>query len=385
LHPLFAKTFTNFAERHLGVDQTCRSPEYWTLLAPVLEEKYDVTDHMNHPYDRDMRKFIRDDFTWDAFDKLAQNARDGEKALSILSTLPSQRRTCGSSSLESLPTEIINMVMVNSCLDPIDIVSLGLSSQLLWIHVLHFIVQSCRKAPWAETPLLCTGTYTKSLPPAIHTLKPDMAEEDRQFFGRVYRGPRYGPNYGTCPARKFNWGAIDSYTECNEQHTSSAWLQAFLDLSKTSGIPTYSLKTLRRSLEAVIHPNKSKVPISWTLRNHTTKECVSLKAGRTCVATRNYIHVKGMPRLSVDTALLLRICWSTAHVDKEDDLDDVYGANSDQHAHLLLKLKRGKWAGHFFDIVLSNRESQAGEELQGWCDVTSEIIKEAAAWRAVFK
>ena len=64
--------FANFADRHLGVDQTTRSSERWTLLAPVLEEQYDVTDHMNYFHHQDMRKFIKDDFTWDAFDKLGK-------------------------------------------------------------------------------------------------------------------------------------------------------------------------------------------------------------------------------------------------------------------------------------------------------------------------
>ena len=339
---------------------------------------------MNRPYDRDMRKFIKDDFTWDAFENLANYIRDGQKAWSILSTLPSLRRTGGYSSFESLPTEIVNMIVADSCLDPIDVVSLGLSSQVLWVHVLHLILESCQSAPWATTPLVCTGSWTMSLPPAIHELKPDMAQEDQQYIDRFNAGPRCGPRYGMCPARTFNWNAISPYADQDKYHNGSAWLQAFFETVERSGIPTNSLKTLRKSLEAIVNPNRSNMPVSWTLRNRTTKEYVSLKAGRTWVARRDYVHVKGMPWLSVDKALLLRICWSTTYVDREDDLDDVV-ASSNQHGRLLLKMKRGIWAGHCFDIVPSIGDSQSGEESEGWCDVTSEIIKEAAAWRAICK
>ena len=320
--------------------------------------------------------------------------------MSVLSTFPTQKRTESSSPIESLPIEIVDMIIADPCLEPIDIVSLGLSSYSLWIYVLQHIVQKCQKAPWADTPLLCSGSWTMSLPQAIHDIKPELKQQEENFF-------KLSGDHGACPARNFNWGAISSFTEHSEQHRGSVWVQAFIDLSGPScipvkglqglrtsleavaglnqaKIPTRGLKRLRRSLEAVINPSKSTVPTAWTLRNHTTKECVFLKAGHTYRKNEYDVHVKGMPWLSVDRALLLRICWSCAHV-TEDDVFAGYDAKWEQHARLLAQMKRGKWAGHCFDIVPSARASQAKKEQQEWCDVTSEIIKEAAAWRAIFK
>lgn len=347
-----------------------------------------------------MRKFIKDDFTWDAFDKLAQYGRTGERALSVISTLPTQKRTGSSSPIESLPIEIIDMIIADPCLEPIDVVSLGLSSHFSWIYVLQYIVQKCQKAPWANTPLLCTGSWTMSLPQAIHDIKPELKQQEEVFF-------KQSNQYGACPARKFNWGAISSFAERNEQHRGLVWTQAFSDLSGMSCIPAKDLKGLRRSLEAIIGPNQAKIPAgslqrlrrsleavvnpiksampaAWTLRNLTTKEYVSLKAGHTYRKNEYHVYVKGIPWLSVDRALLLRICWSSTCITEGDDYFN-YDANGDEYAHLLAQMMRGKWAGDCFDIVPNNRESQAWEEAQGWCDVTSEIIKEAAAWRAVFK
>ena len=90
-----------------------------------------------------------------------------------------------------------------------------------------------------------------------------------------------------------------------------------------------------------------------------------------------------MPKLSLDKAILLRICWSAPHgLEQDDDWDDeTEGLNEFQR--LLTKLKRGKWAGHRFNVSPGSR-GRCSEEIDGWHDVTHEIIRDAAAWNKVF-
>jgi hypothetical protein len=86
-----------------------------------------------------------------------------------------------------------------------------------------------------------------------------------------------------------------------------------------------------------------------------------------------------MPKLSLDKALLLRICWSAPHRLEQDDdeADETEGINDFQRQ--LAKLKRGKWAGHRFDVSPTDR-GRCSEETDGWRDVTHEIIRDAVAW-----
>ena len=190
-----------------GVDQTTRTSERWTLLAPALEEKYDITpdledEHTNRP---DISKFLRNNYSWDAFEKLAQYARNGKKACSILSDLPRSDNNNHGTSLECLPAEIIRMIISDPILHPADVVSLGLTSHLLWTHALAHMASICSKGPWAETPLVCTGTWTISVPPAIHRLHPHIKQDEEVFFKRARIAGRWGPMRGVCPAREYNW------------------------------------------------------------------------------------------------------------------------------------------------------------------------------------
>ena len=82
-----------------------------------------------------------------------------------------------------------------------------------------------------------------------------------------------------------------------------------------------------------------------------------------------YVHVKGIPWLSLDKALVLRVCWAAPYFAYDDD-------GYDPECALLAQLKRGKWAGHCFDVV---RASDL-ETDENWQDVTKDIIREAKAW-----
>lgn len=371
-----------------GVDQTTRSSERWTLLAPALEERYDITsdledDCTNRP---DICKFLRNDFTWGAFDKLAEYRRNEEKALSLLSRLSDTTMHQRTSSLELLPTEIIRMIVSDSVLQPVDIVSLGLSSQLLWAHMLQHIASKTQRAPWAETPLVCTGTWTMSLPSAIHNLHPNIKQDEASFFDRASINPGWRPMRGTCPARKYNWNAVSEFYERNESQNGATWSLAFMELSNIACVSAESLRVLRKSLDAILNPARSSMPTTWCLQNLTTCEYVSLKASPMYGTAQWHVHVKGMPKLELGKAILLRICWSAAHVRDDDDNDDDEHSGDgsvDEHRQLMTRLKRGKWAGHCFRVVPSAEAHRVGG-IVVWRDVTNELIQDARAWNKEF-
>lgn len=354
------------------------------MLTPALEERYDITPDLatgdwHHP---DISRLLQNDFTWGAFVKLAQYKRNEQEAFSVLSALPTRTRVEQNSSFENLPNEVLRLIISNPALEPIDVVSLGLSSHLLWVHVLDYIAHDCQKAQWAGTPLVCTGTWTMSLPPAVYAMKPAIKEKEEEFFNQrtIVRGMRM--LRGTCPAREYNWDAITSYRERDELGNGSVWAQAFMNRADGSHISDPSLKVLKRSLDAILNPRKSDTPSSWHLRNLSTREFISLKSSPLHGKNEYFVHVKGMPKLSLDKAILLRICWSAPHISQpryNDDDEEI-----EEGCRVLDKLKRGKWAGNCFDVTPDIPISQSMVVREGWRDVTQEIIQEAAVWKRVF-
>ena len=88
------------------------------------------------------------------------------------------------------------------------------------------------------------------------------------------------------------------------------------------------------------------------------------------------MHVKGVPWLTLDRVLLLRICWCAPYGEDSEEIDGMRG-------DVLLRIERGIWAGHCFDVVPSTEHAPSSGE--GWSDVTQSTVKEAVAWKAMFK
>ena len=350
-------------------------------MTPLLEEKVDLTnDFFKDQESRETlpQNFLLGDFTWDAFDRLAQCGKQELDLQSMLSSLP-QRRSKKASPLERVPPELLNIIISDPCLDVEDVIAFGLASQSLWLHVLGHIQDACAKAPWAGTPLLCTGSYLMSVPPAIHALYPIMEQEEKEFFNRPGRGSRGCPARGICPARKFNWNSISDYVDRTDHDHREVWLNSFTNLRGSSGIPDGYLNALQVSLKDALSVTRpADPPRTWILRNHTTHEFVSLKACRMYGKQERCVHVNGLPWLSLDKALILRICWAapSPRLYNDDKDENEY----DTEHNLMKKLKRGQWAGHSFDVVCAE-----GTELsEQWHDVTKEVVKEGRAWKAAF-
>lgn len=275
------------------------------------------------------------------------------------------------SAIELLPAEILSTITSPGLLDTRDIVALGLSSRTLWIHVLWHIQRASRKGPWVGTPLILTGTYLTTAAPVMHESSPELKEEEMEWAAL---GQRSSSSWrrGICPARKWNWNAIDSYKDIALYNSRFAWREAFAERANNATLHSGELGFLQQTLEQALRPLPTS-PIkgtAWTLRNLKTKEYVSLSKSRRYVRESSYVNVKGCPWLSLDKALVLRLSWT------EHDLDrSILPPNTIHQVH------HGKWAGHSFDIVC-----QAPSELGApWRDVTEEIVKEAKDFKAACK
>ena len=347
-----------------GVDQTFRSQQRWNVLTPLLKERIDLTIEPTHEYGdpTEPHRVSAGLYRWSAFDKLAQHHVDDADMQSLLPKLSRRCRNDYTSALECLPSELLGIIISDSSLEPMDIIALGLCSETLWLHVIRNVQNSRREAPWANTPLICTGTYLTDVPPAIHSLYPDMAQREKEFNDRPGRGMRGAASRGMCPARKWNWNAVSSYTESSADGTAS-WTRAFEALQERSGIREKEQLEVQRSLEVALRPRVTKV--GWILRKHTTQEYVTLESGGLGEHRSDDVHVEGTPWLTLDKALTVRICWSSP-----ESCRDPTGT-IDTNAETV----RGPWAGHKFDVV---RDVEMGRE---WRDATAEVVKEAELFK----
>jgi hypothetical protein len=163
-----------------------------------------------------------------------------------------------------------------------------------------------------------------------------------------------------CPARRWNWDAIKDFRNISELDRDDVWLVAVDALHSEGLLRPSIIQILLQSLARVLKGVKlsGQDEREWILRNLTLKEYVLL---RRSTADGKDLHVKGMSSLSLDKALILRLCWSV--VDPGYDSDDASQAQ---------KFRRGPWAGHCFDLV-PVRPSSVGDT---WKDVTKEILDE---------
>jgi hypothetical protein len=341
-----------------------RSPQRWSIMVPALKEQYDITNELSRrppKYSEYPQSLVERDFTWDAFEKLARREHAPLPAYLKLRRQLSTK----ASAIESLPAELLSMIFSDPNLSTEDIVALGLASQTLWHYVLAHIQRASSKAPWANTPLLCTGTYLTTLPEPIYVLDPESKWRGDEWYNHST------PRRGMCPARRWNWDARCEFLDRADGSQEDEYLKFFESLCEKSKVDAKDRKELRRSLamafgRSTIAPNGKRKGVSrketngddrWVWRNLTTKEYVLLTHRKKFHHEDNYFHVKGMPSLSLDKAIIMRTIWS----------EDVLYAKGD--------IKRqAPWAAHCFDVVRF-KEIETGK---GWNDTTAEVVEQ---WR----
>lgn len=349
------------------VERQPQRPQRWSILAPALEERHHVTDGHGLGYGRTgVPTIIDGDFKWDAFGKLAMNRANKvpgslEKALAKLPPKTDAERV---SPLEKLPNEILSMILDDDQFGRADVAMIGLCSRSLWQQCLSHIKASACQGQWANTPLVCTGTYLETLPPAIYEAFPSLKHAADHWQSFPLPGPGATRN-GKCPARDWNGDAFVSFKEV-VQTRDQDWLVALnmaLYMPGTNIHPT-DREPLRQSLTHALRISKPQARSSWLLRNRTTREYVDLR----CVITvdeEHVLYVKDVPALTLDKALMLRICRT------KPGLHRPYRLGVDD-------LLQGKWAGHKFDVIAAD----VGHGVAGWRDVmTQDVVEEWGVWK----
>jgi hypothetical protein len=222
------------------------------------------------------------------------------------------------------------MILDSDALQPSDVINAGLCSRSLWSHVLLHIkrVTHSISPAWAGVPILCTGSWLRDLPHTLYKLYPaEKANEDRyrQHVGRWY---------GACPARDWNWNALSEVYEDYDPETEKYIQYGFNEVDGKSARQTL-LDALTSALDG---PN---IPMSvqeglWddmlasfavsaesgrqlVLRNLDAKEYFRL-----CVASMSSEHrieivVEDSEHLTLDQALLTRICWGSTNGSHEHE------------------------------------------------------------------
>jgi hypothetical protein len=297
---------------------------------------------------------FREEMNWNAWYKLA---RPILPALTS-SERPSQsaiRLPSGRSYVETMPAELLAMVLNDGALDKSDIICFGMASEPLWQHTLQHIRKERRPvpaAPWAGVELACTSTYLIDLPGPF--TDNDLARSSVQSHH--------------CPpmvlARQINWAAMRDYDVPSED-PEIAWNLAFEAHRGVAGhISEAQFTKFGDNLRSVSRTfcNNYRNGI-WILRNLSTREYVRCRPQAYLGGTRGYVDHPDGKWLCIDDVLLMRICWTTSTAwDPKDDI---------------IVSRRGQWAGHCFDIVALDRE-EAFRLVNGkWKDVTKDVIQEA--------
>ncbi|TKA41491.1 hypothetical protein B0A54_06378 [Friedmanniomyces endolithicus] len=282
-------------------------------------------------------------------------------------------RTEPLSLVEELPSELIGLILSEAGMSHREIIAFGLCSSELWLQTLSHIQRDVRDntAPWAGKPLLCSGTWLTTLPPAIYERYPEEIEAERKYqnvlaqvhvpvsgtaTGRGSRGRSAW--YGPCPARVWNWTAVSEYENVRGIDCRQKWPEALtINMVDARLSPTASDK-IWSDIRMVVDNNRAPIKANdWILLNVTTQQYVQLKLRRSEPGQSPQLYVAGARWLSLDQALILRICWGPDEMETH-------------------RLHRGMWAGHCFEVI-EDTGARAG-----WDDVTFEIVEEGKAARA---
>ena len=362
----------------IGVDQTERSPEQWHLLAPRLGELFplaipdygeDEPSSSAFYYSTESpSEYLFSDQTWDSWSRLARPAVSRHALSSRKTPLPcSAHVKTELAPLERMPTELLTLIIESDTLEKEDVIALGLSSPSLWQHAVQQVRKACYQiaAPWANTPIACTGTYLTSLPPVFERDNPDPGRSPRIISQITQNGIRSQFSYidRMCWARKFNWAAVSEHRKAESpSHESSAWTRA---LHKHLATVKVSAPAVRQMEEDISYEQLfASTDSNWLLRNLTAHEFVRCKAPMG--GKMAHVDHPDSEWIRIDDVLMMRICWSriTRWASAEEQLPEAW--------------KFGPWAGHSFEIVPQQEQTglTAGEGRE-WRDVTLEVVKQA--------
>ena len=317
-----------------GVDQTYRTSQRWQIIAPRLRLIRPLAFPRTPLYEHRHAWLFGDELDVDAWSLLA---RSSPRIIPARTYLPADGPTKPLSALEALPAELRQLIVDAPSLAAADAVALGLSSPLLWPHVLQRAAHAAAAAPLAGVELATTGNYLTHVPPrfAAAGIAPSAAEQaawdnlPRRFAGpgRGYRQPD-----GLCPARRFNWEAVSTYEEISSAR--DVWAEAWTaHVDAVKALPEELVAKLGGELLARAEDSdqadeptaKAGARDAWVLRSLDTRQyvhvqrhapqaflerCASHPGLPTLQQRRGFVAHAAALGLSVDDALLLRTAWT---------------------------------------------------------------------------
>ena len=340
----------------------------WNLLSPRTRQRQEL-NYQPDAYSGSPQSFLQgSNSSFGAFEKLARLPFPPPVKYNQMNILARPRSL---SLIEKLPSELISLILGKGGMTHQEIIAFGTCSSELWSQTLSHIQRDVRDntAPWAGNPLLCSGTWLTNLPPAIYERYPEEIEAERKYqdvLAQVHvpmpgtgtgRGSQGRSTwYGPCPARVWNWTAISDYEDVHGMDCRQKWLEALIIGIPDAQLSPTASKNIWSDIRSVVHNRAPIEANDWILLNVTTQQCVKLQLRRSEQAQRPQLYVAGAQWLSLDQALILRICWGPDAMETH-------------------RLHRGVWAGHCFEVV-EDTGTRAG-----WEDVTSEIVEEGEAAR----
>ncbi|KAL8692232.1 MAG: hypothetical protein Q9218_002708 [Villophora microphyllina] len=232
----------------------------------------------------------------------------------------------------------------------VDILALGLTSSTLLSHcIMHISRESSTIGAWAGMEIACTGTYLEDLPASFTNAGFSWSQRrlDKQ---------------GMCDARQWNWATLSDYQR--DEVTWDEALEGITDLGTGAGRKSDEIiiTKVRAMLWQATSVTENMEGSSWVLRNLDKNEIVRLlppqpaRAG--CRRSACVVDHSGEEEITVDNAILARICWS------------YQGGQLERWAERS-RSNKGVWAGDRFDIIYYEPERSIED---GWLDVTEAAL-----------
>ncbi|KAG7006610.1 hypothetical protein G7Y79_00013g033820 [Physcia stellaris] len=290
-----------------------------------------------------------EDNNWDAWSKLVRLPSHAPEAMVL-------RRVVGRkaqlSRIESLPAEVISLILQNPFLRRRDLAAFGLASDLLWMHVLRLARHECRHLTgcWAGMEVANVGTSFTALPAGFEDIL-------RRSVGLVETGDIASPTRYPFPARYLTDAAWHEY-DVFDAASWKSWIAA-LTAHNGDGCDLGRAQEEMLLYISAIAPGLAQK--TWALRNLTTREYVRCQFD---VKTQRGLLESTRMKVSMEDVLIMRVSQTSCF---PRPISLLQGAKD---------VLRGAWVGHRFDIVLLQDEtSQRG--MKNWKDVTSAIENQA--------
>ncbi|KAL3428476.1 hypothetical protein PVAG01_01985 [Phlyctema vagabunda] len=333
-----------------GVDQTTRTSQRWQILAPRIKQIRKISKEQSYrspTFDApEYLVFNEDNRVLNFWRYLARAA--------AIPCVETRYAANGSrmSRLESLPSEVLALILEDVVLEKKDVIALGFASPGLWPHVVNHIAKNCwlAQAPLAGVEMACTGTYLTDLPATF--AKHDLAA----------RSTKWRAGGRMCMARQINWAAVSEYEEV--QDAVADWqtaADACRDQLAESVYASVSEELLLACGDASAVSFKKE---AYVLRNLTTRQYVH------CTSDGYITHAQ-VKNLHLNDVMLLNICWTAKY------RPWPHTSVSAEEQRLQLGKHQGPWAGHCFDIVPWTVQEQE-LDLEEWTDYTLIIVDHAS-------